>query len=116
MKSVRLSIVVLAASMAVTAAAQSPSKKPLGQWTCEEFLGVEDQSRPKVISWATAYAKGGKPEASVIDIAGIDKLTPIIVDECRKAPKASFWTKVKTEWRKVESEMRKAEEKVKKSM
>jgi acid stress chaperone HdeA len=119
MKFTHLLSLGLAASVAATAgaaAAQTPVKKPLGQWTCEEFLVVEDQSKPKVVYWATAYAKGGKPEASIIDIEGTDKLTPIIVDECRKAPKASFWQKVKAEWRKVESEMKKVEQKAKKTM
>lgn len=63
-------------SMAIPAAAAS-NKKPVTQWTCADFLAVEDQFRPKVVYAATAYSKAGKPEAEVIDIEGTEKVTPM---------------------------------------
>jgi hypothetical protein len=73
----------------------------------ERATDIEDQKRTEE-AW--------RAQAEILDIEGTDKLTPIIVDECRKAPKASFWQKVKAEWRKVESEMKKVEQKAKKTM
>jgi acid stress chaperone HdeA len=81
------------------------AKKPLGKMTCEDFLAVDDAFKPKVVYYAVAYAKGGKPEAAVVDVEGIDKITPVLIEECKAAPKESFWKKVKAEVKKVEKKM-----------
>jgi acid stress chaperone HdeA len=87
-------------------------KKPVTQWTCAEFIALDDQYKPNVVYWATAYAKGGKPEASELDIAGTETVTPMIVQDCEKEPKASFWKKLKAAWHKVEADAKKMEKKL----
>jgi acid stress chaperone HdeA len=42
----------------------------------------------------------------VIDIEGSEKVPPLIIDECTKAPPASFWQKLKAEWNKVKAQAR----------
>ena len=76
-------------------------KKPLGKMTCEDFLAMEDTIKPKVVYWAVAYAKGGKPEAAVIDVEGTEQITPALIEECKTVPKESFWQKVKAEVKKL---------------
>jgi acid stress chaperone HdeA len=95
-------LIIAAAAMTTTLAAKV--EKPVTQWSCADFLSVDDQLKPKVIFWAAAYAKGGQPEAAVIDIKGIEEVTPRITDECKKVPQASFWTRLQDEWKKVEAE------------
>jgi acid stress chaperone HdeA len=87
-------------SIAIPAAAAG-NKKPVTQWTCADFLAVEDQFRPKVVYAATAYSKVGKPEAEVIDIEGTERVTPMIITACEATPRASFWEKLKAEWQKI---------------
>jgi len=78
------------------------SKKPIEKVTCEEFNGLEDTFKPKVIAWAAGYKEGQKkPDVVAIDIDGVDRVTPFIVDECKKAPQASFWSKVDSEFKKA---------------
>jgi len=104
----------IAAAVAALAAttAQADAKKPVSKWTCEEFLAVEDQFQPKVIYWSSAQqGKGGKP-TGVIDIAGAEKVAPMVIDDCKKAPQESFWGKLKSAWRKVEAEARALEKKM----
>jgi acid stress chaperone HdeA len=60
-----------------------------------------------VVYSATAFAKGGKPRASVVDIEGTEKVVPRIIDDCTKEPGASFWQKLKGEWDNVEREAKK---------
>lgn len=93
-------------------ASATPVQKPFGQLTCEDFLLIEDQNKPRVVYWAIAYAMGRRREEIIVDINGLDKLAPIIVDECGKAPKASLWQKVEAEWRKIEFSVRNVEQKV----
>jgi acid stress chaperone HdeA len=94
------------ALMPLAAIAGKPPAKPVTTWTCEEFLAIDDTFRPKVVYWSTAYAKGGKPESTTIDVEGTEKLVPAIVDACTKSPKASYWQMMKTEWTRLAADVR----------
>jgi acid stress chaperone HdeA len=79
-------------------------QKTVNQWTCAEFVGIDDQFKPKAIYWASAHAKGGKKhKANVLNIEGTEKVIPIVIDECTKQPKATFWEKLKNAWQTVET-------------
>ena len=95
-------VIVLMAGSTAAFAQSSAAKKPLGKMTCEEFLVIEDTFKPKVVYWAVAYGKGGKPEAAVLDVEGTEKVVTIIIEECKKAPKESFLPKLKAESKKLE--------------
>lgn len=98
---------VVAASLMAGATftfAQS-GQKPLGKMSCEDFLAVDDSIKPKVVFWAVAYGKGGKPEAAVLDVEGTEKMTPLLIEECKAKPKDSFWKKVKAEVKKLEKKL-----------
>ena len=88
-----------------TLAQTSAAKKPLGKMTCDDFLGIEESYKPKVVYWAVAYGKGGKPESAGVDIEGTEKIIPAIIEVCKKAPKESFWQKLKAEIKKLEKKM-----------
>ena len=115
MKLMPFAITLVVAAVAASASA-ADTKKPVSKWTCAEFIGVDDQFKPKVIYAATAYSKAGKPEASVIDIDGTEKVTPIVIDECARAPQASFWQKLKGAWAKVEADVKAEAKKIEKKM
>jgi acid stress chaperone HdeA len=80
-------------------------KKPLAKMTCEDFIGFEESFRPKVVYWAVAYGQGGKPESAGVHVAGIEQMIPVLIEGCKKAPKESFWEKVKAEVRKLEKKL-----------
>jgi acid stress chaperone HdeA len=105
----RIAIGVVAAALmagSTVAFAQSDAaKKPLGKMTCEDFLGFEESFKPKVVYWAVAYGQGGKPESAGVNVAGIEKMVPVLIDGCKKAPKESFWEKVKAEVKKLEKKL-----------
>ena len=102
---VALAATVLLAGASAGLAQSSAAKKPLGKMTCEDFLVIEDTFKPKVVYWAAAYGKGGKPEAAILDVEGTEKVVPVIIEVCKKAPKESFWQKVKAEFKKLEKKM-----------
>ena len=85
----------LIASPTLAVAQSSGAKKPLGKITCEDFLVLEESVKPKVVYWAVAYNKGGAPEAAVLDVEATKTVIPIVIEVCKKAPKESFWQKVK---------------------
>jgi len=98
-RAIQASILIVATSVI-----GAENKKPITQWTCTDFLAVEDQFRPKVVYAATAYANGGQPEASVIDIVGTEKVIPIVIDDCKRTPQTSFWQTLKQDWAKVKAD------------
>ena len=95
----------LAASSTVAFAQSDGAKKPLGKMTCEDFIGLEENFKPKLVYWAVAYGQGGKPESAGVNVAGIEKMIPVLIDGCKKAPKESFWEKVKAEVKKLEKKL-----------
>ena len=95
----------LVAGSTVAFAQSDSAKKPLGKMTCEDFLGFEESFKPKVVYWAVAYGQGGKPESAGVHVAGIEKMIPVLIDGCKKAPKESFWEKVKAEVKKLEKKL-----------
>ncbi len=77
------------------------AKKPLAKMTCEDFVGLDESFQPKAVYWAVAYGKHGQPEAEVVDVEGVETVVPFVVEECKKAPKESFWQKVNAEFKKL---------------
>ena len=77
------------------------AKKPLASVTCEEFNALDESFKPTVIAWAAGYRQGEKkPDVVAVDVRGVEQITPVVVDECRKAPTTSFWSKVEAELKK----------------
>jgi hypothetical protein len=70
-------------------------KKPLGKLTCEDFIAIDDVIKPQYVIAAVAHTKGGKAKKVVIEVVDTDTLVPFLVEECQKAPKESFWAKLK---------------------
>lgn len=89
------------AAPAATSAHHAATKKPLPKMTCEDFIGLDESFKPKAVYWAVAYGKNGQPEAEEVDVVGVEKVVPLVIEECRKAPKETFWQKVKAEWKKL---------------
>ena len=87
------------------AAHKAPAKKPLAKMSCEDFLGLDATFQPKAVYWAVAYGKNGKPEAEAMDVDGVETVVPVVIDECKKAPKESFWKKVEAQWNKLMKQM-----------
>ena len=72
-------------------------KKPLGKLTCEEFMSFEDIIKPQYVIAAAAHSKkSGKAKDAVIEIIDTDTIVPVLIEECQKAPKESFWEKLKS--------------------
>jgi len=86
-----LSIALSCSVFAVTARAANKSAK----MTCEDFIALDEVSRPKAVYWADGYNWYGQSEDAVIDFDRDDRLVPVLVTECTKTPKHKFVAKVK---------------------
>ncbi|HTN73469.1 MAG TPA: HdeA/HdeB family chaperone [Methylomirabilota bacterium] len=81
------------------------AQKPLAKMTCEEFVGFDDSFKPKLVYWGVAYGRDGKPESAGVNVAGIERIVPIVVESCKMAPRESFWERVKAEVKMLEKKL-----------
>lgn len=83
-------------STAIFAEQAKPAvQKPVSEWTCSDFLAVDEDFYPTAVGVGELISKTGKVEDAVLDVAGIETVTPALVAECQKDPNASFLSKVK---------------------
>src|SRR3954469_11721472 len=108
----KLGQLALLIAIAIPAGAAADTKKPVAKWTCADFLGVEEDFKPKLIYWATAHVKADKPEVATINIEGTEKVIPIVIEDCKKAPQDSFWQKLDAGWKRLEGDVRSLEKKL----
>jgi acid stress chaperone HdeA len=107
----KITPVALLGAAIVAFPALAEPKKPVSNWTCEEFLAVEGEFQPKVVYWASAHPRSGK-ETALVDIEGMEKVAPMVIDDCKKKPSDPFMKKLRDAWRSVESEAKKLKEKL----
>lgn len=90
--------------IAMSTLAQADAKKPLAQWTCADFLAVEAKFQPVAVGLGEAVNKSGKVEDAVLDVDGVEKITPEIVTACEKDKTSGFVHKLKDEWTKLKKD------------
>ena len=90
---------------ALSTLAQAETKQPVAKWTCADFLAVDESFQPTAVGLGEAINKQGKVEDAVLDVAGVEKITPLVVTACEKDKKASFVQKLKEEWAKVKKDV-----------
>ncbi|QME74675.1 acid-activated periplasmic chaperone HdeA [Escherichia fergusonii] len=81
------------------------NQKPVNSWTCEDFLALDATFQPTAVGFAEALNKKDKPEDAVMDVQGIETVTPAIVQACTQDKKASFKEKVQGEWAKIKKDL-----------
>lgn len=93
-----LGIGVLVAAVSSAQAAQDVNvpKKPVAQWSCQDFLEVQESFKPQVIYWVEALNKKGKPREAWIDVGGTETMIPVVIENCKKQPNSNFLDSVKT--------------------
>jgi acid stress chaperone HdeA len=91
--------------------AAEASKKPVTNWTCDDFLSIDDVFRPKVVYAATPHVKTSKPK-DVIDTDETEKVIPVIIAECEKARQSAFLRELEGAWAKVEADTKAMEKKM----
>lgn len=98
-------ILLIPAATYAADASKPANNKPVNSWTCEDFLALETSFRPTAIGYAEALNNKDKPEDAVIDVQGIETVTPAVIEACTQDKQASFKDKVVTEWDKFKKKV-----------
>ncbi|CAM3773472.1 acid-activated periplasmic chaperone HdeA [Parendozoicomonas haliclonae] len=83
-------------------------KKPIADWTCADFLALQNNFKPYAVGYAAAYSQSGKLEDQDFDVDGVDTITPYVITVCEQDKKASFWSKVKEKADQLGTDVKKA--------
>lgn len=100
-----ISALVLTSTAYAADSTKAANAKPVNSWNCEDFLAVDESYQPMAVGFAEALNSKDKPEDAVLDISGIEKVTPMIIQACQDNAKVSFKDKVRAEWDKVKKDM-----------
>lgn len=111
-----IAVTAVGTSVASALPADHQTKKPITSWKCSDFLGLDDQLKPKIVYAASTFAKDGKPRDSVIDIDDTEKVIPMVVDDCQKAPQSSFLQNLKHDWTKIDADAKAETKKIEKKL
>jgi len=102
-----LTVAIANSVLADTPAAPAmPTPKPIKaikptELTCEDFLSYDEVTRPQIVYWSEGLNGKDNPKDAVIDVERINSLVPVLVEDCAKEPKSSYWQKMKQEFKKI---------------
>lgn len=68
--------------------------KPV-KMTCEEFLALGSSEQPEVAYWLDGYNRKTGTDAQAMGEVDLERDVAILVQECKPAPKASLWSRIK---------------------
>jgi len=68
--------------------------KPV-KMTCEEFLSLDSKIQPEVAYWLAGYNAAAKTDVAASGEVDLETDTAVLIQECKPAPKASLWEKIK---------------------
>lgn len=100
-----ISALLLTSTAYAADSSKAANAKPINSWSCEDFLAVNESFQPMAVGFAEALNSKDKPEDAVLDVSGIEKVTPMIIQACQEDAKVSFKEKVRSEWDKVKKDM-----------
>ena len=63
--------------------------------TCQEFVDLDERVRPEAVYWAEGYNKATKVKTDEVGEVDLERDVAVVYEECKPAPKESFWSKIK---------------------
>lgn len=88
-----VSAVALASATFAPAAGAKTTNPP--KMTCEEFLALGEDIRPRAVAWLDGYSAAGKLKEQDVGEVVVDRQTEDLVVVCKQNPKVTFWDKLK---------------------
>lgn len=72
----------------------SKKVKPV-KMTCEDFMALGENVQPEVAYWLAGYNAAKKTDVAASGEVELETDTAVLLQECKPAPKASLWEKIK---------------------
>ena len=65
------------------------------EMTCQEYVDVEKTVQPELLYFTDGYDLGAKPGTLTAREVDLEQDVNVVVEDCKQAPKESFWARVK---------------------
>jgi acid stress chaperone HdeA len=72
----------------------SKKVKPI-KMTCDDFMALGESEKPEVAYWLAGYNAAKKTDVAASGEVDLETDTAVLLQECKPAPKASLWEKIK---------------------
>lgn len=79
----------------VTTTERLKAGKEIEKITCKQFNALDESFKPQAIAYAVEYTKRGKVKDPMIDVAGTEKVTPIVIRDCKTRTSEPLMTRIK---------------------
>ncbi len=71
------------------------SGKNIEKITCKSFNALDESFKPQAVGYAVDYGKRARPKDFVMDVSGVEKITPVVIDTCKAHPERPLLDRVK---------------------
>jgi acid stress chaperone HdeA len=72
---------------------------------CEDFLVLSEQRQAAVAWYVEGFSRNGKVEDEEVGYAELDRPVADLVEACKKQPKATVFSVLKSDWKKIEKKI-----------
>lgn len=93
--------VAAAMSVSALAAGKPVPAKTVESITCHDFVELRDTFKPQAVSYAIGYTKAKHPEIDLVDLSGVERAVPVIVQSCKAKPHETLLQRVRALWNRL---------------
>lgn len=72
------------------------SGKHIEKITCRAFNALDESFKPEAIGYAVDYGKRAKPKDLDVDVAGVERITPVVIETCKARPQETLLQRIKS--------------------
>lgn len=80
----------IAGFAALSATANADTQKPVALWLCSDYLTVNESFQPTALGFAAAVNHNGNVKEAVLDVNGVAKMQPQVLQYCKENPKVAL--------------------------
>ena len=72
------------------------SGKHVEKVTCRAFNALDESFKPEAVGYAVEYGKRAKPRDVDVDVAGVERITPVVIETCKARPQETLLQRIKS--------------------
>lgn len=72
------------------------SGKNVERITCRAFNALDESFKPQAVTYAVDYGKRAKPKDLKVDVAGVERITPVVIETCKARPQETLLQRIRS--------------------
>ncbi len=79
----------------ITTTERLKTGKDIEKITCKQFNALDESFKPQAVAYAIEYTKKGKVKDPMIDVAGTESVTPVVIRDCKTRTSEPLMARIK---------------------